>query len=145
MKQYLLVVECAIEYQGKFLIIKRPAGLHAGGFLAFPGGKVEEIDEKNEYDMLRLAAKREVFEEVGLTLKDHLEYVVSNYFVDNFGRHVIDTVFYCKIEKTQVEVKASNHEVAEYYWMTRDEIDQAEHCSPWMKKYFEYIDLKKAV
>jgi 8-oxo-dGTP pyrophosphatase MutT (NUDIX family) len=66
MKFYLNIVEVAIEHDEKFLIIKRPEGNHAGGLLAFPGGKVEEIDEQNEWDILRLAAKRETLEEVGL-------------------------------------------------------------------------------
>lgn len=65
-KHYLKVVEVAIEHDSKFLIIKRPEGKHAGGLLSFPGGKVEEIDEQNEWDILRLAAKREIYEEVGL-------------------------------------------------------------------------------
>jgi 8-oxo-dGTP diphosphatase len=90
--------------------------------------------------MLRSAVKREVFEEVGLLLEDDLNYIVSNYFVDSFGAHVIDTIFHCKIQKTKLEISASKLEVAEYSWMTREEVDQAENGSPWMKKYFEYID-----
>jgi hypothetical protein len=39
-KTYLKVVECAIEHDSKFLVIKRPQGVHAGGMLAFPGGKL---------------------------------------------------------------------------------------------------------
>ena len=140
MKKYVKVVECAIEHDGKFLIIKRPSGVHAGGLLAFPGGKVEGVDEKAGYDILRSAVKREVFEEVGLKLQDDLNYVVSNFFVDSFGTHVIDTVFHCKIVKTKIEISASKSEVASYSWMTREEVDQAENGSPWMKKYFEYID-----
>ena len=100
MKLYLKVVEVAIEHDEKFLIIKRPEGKHAGGLLSFPGGKVEEIDEQNEWDILRFAAKREILEEVGLDLKDDLKYIISNYFVDSIGSHVIDTIFHCKIEKT---------------------------------------------
>ena len=65
-----------IEHNDKFLIIKRPQGVYVAGLLAFPGGKVEQIDEQNERDILRFAAKREVFEEVGLDLKDDLTYVV---------------------------------------------------------------------
>jgi hypothetical protein len=33
MKNIVNVVECAIEFQNKFLIIKRPSGVH-GGFKA---------------------------------------------------------------------------------------------------------------
>ncbi len=41
MTKFIAVVECAIEYQGKFMIIERPQGGHAEGLLSFPGGKVE--------------------------------------------------------------------------------------------------------
>ena len=141
MKKYVNVVECAIKHENRYLIIKRPEGIHAGGMLAFPGGKVEEIDENSEWDMLRAAAFREVQEEVGLKLQDELKYVTSNYFVDSFGTHVIDTVFCCEIIETILDIKASEKEVADYFWMTREEIDVYDNLSPWMKKYFEYIDL----
>lgn len=143
MKHYLKVVGCALEHNAKFLIIKRPQGVHAAGLLAFPGGKVEEIDEQNEWDILRSAAKREVFEEVGLDLKDDLTYVVSNYFVDSNGICVIDTIFHCKIEKTVLNISASAREVPEYYWLSADEIRVAQHSAEWLKKYISYIEAAK--
>jgi 8-oxo-dGTP pyrophosphatase MutT (NUDIX family) len=139
MKLYLKVVEVAIEHDNKFLIIKRPEGTHAGGLLSFPGGKVEEIDEQNEWDILRLAAKREILEEVGLDLKDYLKYIISNYFVDSIGAHVIDTIFHCKIEKTDLSISASAREVPEYYWLTAEEINKANNAPEWLKKYVQYI------
>ena len=139
MKLYLKVVEVAIEHDEKFLIIKRPEGTHAGGLLSFPGGKVEEIDEQNEWDILRLAAKREILEEVGLDLKDDLQYIISNYFVDSIGAHVIDTVFHCKIEKTNLAINASAREVPEYYWLTEEEINHAPNSPEWLKKSVQYI------
>ncbi len=141
MKFYLNVVEVAIEHNEKFLIIKRPEGKHAGGLLAFPGGKVEEIDEQNEWDILRLAAKREIREEVGLDLKDELKYITNNYFVDSIGAHVIDTIFHCKIEKTDLTINASPREVPEYYWLTVEEINQAHNAPQWLKKYVQYIEM----
>ncbi|OJU72818.1 MAG: hypothetical protein BGO07_01215 [Alphaproteobacteria bacterium 40-19] len=139
MKPYLKVVEVAIEHEEKFLIIKRPEGKHAGGLLAFPGGKVEEIDEQNEWDILRLAAKREIFEEVGLDLKDDLKYVISNYFVDDTGVHVIDTLFHCKVDKTDLKIKASPREVPEYYWLTEEQVNKAHNAPEWLKKSLQYI------
>lgn len=139
MKLYLNVVEVAIEHDGKFLIIKRPEGKHAGGLLAFPGGKVEEIDEQNEWDILRLAAKREILEEVGLDLKDDLKYITNNYFIDSVGAHVIDTIFHCKIDKTYLKVNASAREVPEYYWLTEEEINHAPNSPEWLKKSVQYI------
>ncbi len=79
MKLYLKVVEVDIEHDEKFLIIKMPEGKHAGGLLSFPAGKVEEIDEQNEWDILKLATKREIQEEVGLDLKNELKYIISDY------------------------------------------------------------------
>ena len=141
-KHYLKIVEVAIEHDSKFLIIKRPEGKHAGGLLSFPGGKVEEIDEQNEWDILRLAAKREIYEEVGLELEDDLDYVTSNYFIDIYGIHVIDTIFHCKIDKTLLNISASKREVPEYYWMTIEEINKAHNSPAWLKKYIQYISKK---
>ena len=138
-KHYLKVVEVAIEHDSKFLIIKRPEGKHAGGLLSFPGGKVEEIDEQNEWDILRLAAKREIYEEVGLELEDNLDYITSNYFIDSHDFHVIDTIFHCKIDKTALNISASKREVPEYYWMTAEEINAANNSPEWLKKYIQYI------
>lgn len=141
MKFYLNVVEVAIEHDDKFLIIKRPEGKHAGGLLAFPGGKVEEIDEQNEWDILRLAAKREILEEVGLELKDDLRYITNNYFVgsSNIAAHVICTIFHCKIAKTDLKINASHREVPEYYWLSEEAINLAHNAPPWLKKSVHYI------
>ena len=141
MKFYLNIVEVAIEHDEKFLIIKRPEGKHAGGLLAFPGGKVEEIDERNEWDILRMAAKREILEEVGLNLKDDLKYITNNYFVgsSNIAAHVIGTIFHCNIEKTDLTIKASAREVPEYYWLTEEEINKAHNAPQWLKKSVQYI------
>lgn len=140
MKNYLVVVECAIEYKDKLLIIKRPPGGHAGGLLSFPGGKVEAQDELNPVDVLRNALKREIFEEVGLVIKDPLRYVTSTYFVDSQGVHVIDSIFHCVLEKTMANVVASEREVPAYYWMNQEEINQAENAPDWLKHYVRLIN-----
>ena len=139
MKKYLVVVECAIELDGKFLIIKRPEGKHAAGLLSFPGGKLDESDEVTEWGILSNAAKREIVEEVGLTLLDPMQYVTSNYFIDSDAMPVIDTIFYCNLNKTIPTVIASSREVPEYYWMTPAEINAAENSPEWLKKYIELI------
>lgn len=140
MKPYCIVVECAIEYQGKFLIIKRPKGVHAEGLLAFPGGKLEQDDESNTLDILRQCAKREVFEEVGLNLEDPLHYITTSFFTDTLsGTSVIDSIFHCVLNKTQPDVVASKREVPEYYWMTEHHIQQAANAPEWLKTYVSLI------
>lgn len=143
MRTYLNVVECAIEYKGSFLIIKRPQAASAGGLLAFPGGKVDEEDEVNHTDILHSAVKREVFEEVGLLLTDPIYYVSSSHFVGNLKVPVIDTIFYCKLISTIPQVTPSPKEVTEYYWMTPLEIDQAPNSPSWLKTYMNLVQSYK--
>ena len=78
MTKSIVVVECAIEHNGKFLIIERPRGKHAAGLLAFPGGKFELGDIRGDEDVLLNAIKREVQEEVGLTLEGPIHYITSS-------------------------------------------------------------------
>ena len=139
MKKYLLIVECAIEYKGKFLIIERPEGTYAGGLLSFPGGKVEEQDEINHFDLLRSAVKREVLEEVGLILTDPITYVTSSYFMGDGEVPVIDSIFYCRLEKIYPDIKASKREVANYYWMDAEAIYKADNAPEWIKLYVKLI------
>ncbi len=70
MDEYRIVVDCAIEYNGKYLFIERPKEKHAGGLLAFPGGKVEQTDCEGREKVLEKAVSREVWEEVGINLLD---------------------------------------------------------------------------
>lgn len=139
MSNFLVVVECILEYQNKILVITRPMGVHAEGLLAFPGGKVEYIDGSNDKDILIEAIKREVFEEVGLNIVDKIQFVTSSYFIDAHQNQALDVIFYCKLEKTFVEVNASKREVPEYQWLTYSEIDKHPQAPPWLKRYLSYI------
>lgn len=134
---FIVVVECAIEHQGKILLIKRPQGVHAAGFLAFPGGKVEYSD--GHRDILLHAVKREVFEEVGLELLDPIQFLTSSYFIDSYNKPVLDVIFYCKLESSSALVKPSLREVPEHFWLTRDEIEVHNDAPEWLKHYISYI------
>lgn len=139
MKHYLVGVQCALEYEGKLLIIKRPPGVHAGGLLAFPGGKVDEFDEPHHRDVLRSAVRREIKEELGLNLEDPIEYVTSSFFVDSRGISVILSVFYCKLVNTPLTIIPNPDEVPEYYWMNQAEINHAENAPEWLKRYVSLV------
>jgi 8-oxo-dGTP diphosphatase len=135
-EKFVVVVECMIEHAGKFLIIRRPEGVHAGGLLAFPGGKIDIEDGIDNQDILIEAMKREVLEEVGLTLIDPLRFVTSSYFLGSQqNTSVLGILFYCKLEKTHVEVIASSREVPEYFWLTRDEINLHPDTPEWVVRY----------
>lgn len=140
MGKFLVVVECALEHAGKFLIIRRPPGIHAEGCLAFPGGKVEYQDGSEHLGILENAVKREIFEEVGLILENPIRFVMSSYFIDRDGVHVLDNIFHCKIIQSNIEVNTSPREVSEYFWFTKDEILSHQDSPPWLKKYISAIE-----
>ena len=137
----IVSVECALQFQNKFLMITRPAGKHAAGMLAFPGGGVEVTDVANG-DILLQAAKREVFEEVGLTIIDPVYYATSSYFLLSHNNHpVINVVFYANLVKTTLQLKISTREVPQYAWLTQNEILAAPNCPPWLSiSLFELFD-----
>lgn len=139
MKKYLVSVECAIKHNNKFLIIQRPLHKFAGGMLAFPGGTVEERDEINNHDILRSAAKREVFEEVGLTLQKPLSYITTCYFATNTGIPIIHSIFYCKLTGSLPTVVPCPQEVPAWFWMTQEEINRAENAPDYLKRHIEAI------
>ncbi len=132
MKHYLIIVECAIECNGKYLIIRRPEGKHAGGLLSFASGKVEEQDEGHNFDMLRAAVRREMLEELGLDLTERLEYVTSEYFVDSSGICLINNLFLYKYNVIPTVIPCER-EVPWYAWMTKEEIHAAENSPEWLK------------
>lgn len=132
-----IVVQCAIEHENKFLIIKRPKGKHAGGLLSFPGGKAEEQDERG--DMLRNAVKREIFEETGLILEDQLDYITSSSFLGSDRIKYLNCVFHCVLKKTSLSINACEREVPKYYWMNQAEINQSNNSPEWLKGYINII------
>ncbi len=145
MRMYLKVIECAIEHKGRFLVIEHPSGGHAEGLLSFPGGKVDPEDESHPSDILQAAVKREIFEEVGLTLTDPIEYVFSTFFTGKNNTPIINSTFYCRLNNTLPTVTISPTEIARYAWMTSAEIMQAPNVSEWLLNYIQRIETYKAL
>ncbi len=143
MQKFVVVVECAIEFNGKILFIKRPNGIYAGRLLAFPGGKVECSDGGKNIDILVNTVKREILEEVGLDLIDPIHFVTSSYFIGPNNVHMLDIIFYCNIENSKVEVKPSPREVPEYFWLTTDEALVHNNSADWLKHYISCVEEKK--
>ncbi|GAB4184647.1 MAG: hypothetical protein Tsb0015_00890 [Simkaniaceae bacterium] len=137
MSRFLNIVECAIEYKNKFLIIERPSSVHAGGLLAFPGGKVEFSDGR--LDILHQAVKREIFEEVGIKLMDPIFFITSSFFVDSNQDNVLDMIFYCRLEKSDPAVVPNPLEVPKHYWLSYEEVLQQKKAPNWLKQYIFQI------
>jgi 8-oxo-dGTP diphosphatase len=94
---FVVNVEAAVFNDDKWLIIQRSLKEeHAAGELSLAGGQVE--DEGNSSDILERTAKREVFEETGVIVKDTLQYVHSTSFISNSGKKVVDIVMLAEYE-----------------------------------------------
>lgn len=79
---FIVVVEAAIFKNDHWLIIERSKKEeHAGGLLSLVGGKVES--EGNVSQILEKTVIREIFEEVGIQVKDSPQYVHSTSFISD--------------------------------------------------------------
>ncbi|WP_025784446.1 NUDIX hydrolase [Sporosarcina sp. D27] len=129
---FIVNVEGAIRKNDKWLIIERSKKEeHAGGQLSLVGGKVEL--EGNSSDILERTVKREIFEEVGVNVKDRLHYVHSTSFVTDKGEHVVDIVFLCEYESGEAFCKSPD-EVEQVFWLTTEEILNHAHSQIYLKQ-----------
>lgn len=129
---FIVNVQGAIFKDDKWLIIKRSMKEeHAGVTLALVGGKVDI--EGNTLDILERTVKREIYEEVGIEIKDTVHYVDSSSFVSDDGFNVINVVFLCQYEKGTAYNKSPD-EVEAVYWMTFDEIMNHPNTPPWTQE-----------
>lgn len=117
---FIVNVEGAIFNEGKWLVIRRSQKeAHAGGLLSLVGGKVDV--EGPSADLLEKTVRREIFEEVGIEVKEALTYVHNTSFVSDTGEPVIDIVFLCDY-KSGTPFTKSPDEVDSVDWMTAEEI-----------------------
>ncbi len=132
---FVINVKGALCRNGKWLVIKRSSKEeHAGGLLSLVGGTAE--NEGFSKDLLERTLKRELFEEVGITIKDQVEYVRNTTFVLPDGREVLDIVYYCEIASGEPFSKSVD-EVEAVYWMTAEEIFAHPSAPIWLKESIE--------
>jgi 8-oxo-dGTP diphosphatase len=132
---FVINVEGAILRDGKWLIIERSSKEeHAGGLLSLIGGTVE--NEGFSKGLLERTLKRELFEEVGITIKDEVTYVRNSSFILPDGREVLDLVYYCEIDSGEPYPKSTD-EVEAVYWMSADEILAHPKAPVWLKESIE--------
>jgi 8-oxo-dGTP pyrophosphatase MutT (NUDIX family) len=143
MEKFLVVVECAIELDNKFLFIKRPKDSFSGGCLSFPGGKVEYNDGLEYQDILINAVKREILEEVSLDLIDPIHFVTSSHYLGLNNVNVLDNIFYCKLINSSSNVITSKREVESHYWMTLSEALSHFKSAAWLKNYISCVEKKR--
>lgn len=112
------VVGCFLEYNNKFVLLKRHSHKPDGSTWGLPAGKVEH----NESD--ETAMMRELFEETGyrsstseLTLLGVYDFVTPSNAVNNFVTYSI------KLDKLyEIILESAAH--SEYKWVSVEEADQ---------------------
>lgn len=127
---HIVNVEAAIYKNGSWLLVKRgPGEAHESGILSLVGGKVD--DTESSENVLEETITREVFEEVGLKIKN-LQYIHSTHFTST--RSVVDIIFVCEYESGDIAI-TQPEEVAEAVWLSNDEVASHPDIKEWTKKY----------
>ncbi len=109
MKNKLILSGCLIIDKGKLLLLYRPDHNH----FETPGGKVSTVDcdnpDKPTMDELRKTAKRELFEELGDSIKvTPLEFFGSVEFKTPDGREAVANKFTTKILEGTPKINEPN-------------------------------------
>ena len=139
---YIVNVEVVIWHDGRYLAVTRAASEEVGaGEVAFPGGKVD-LDIPAP-DILEETARREVLEEVGLTLTGPIVYVESHTFgSESFP--VLDVVMLSQAEPGDVVPALDEVERAE--WLTYDDMLAHPQVQLWTRESLSRADgLRRAL
>ncbi|MCR8644604.1 NUDIX domain-containing protein [Paenibacillus sp. N1-5-1-14] len=129
---FIVNVEGAVCQDGKWLLITRSMKEeHAGGTLSLVGGKVDL--EGFSQDILERTVKREIEEEVGVTVKAEVKFVYSSSFVAGEDCHVINIVFLCEYAEGTAHSKSPD-EVEAVHWLTVEEVMRHHKAPEWTKE-----------
>jgi 8-oxo-dGTP pyrophosphatase MutT (NUDIX family) len=129
---YVVNVEAAIFHGDMWLMILRSAEeAHAAGALSFVGGKVERAGIAD--NILEETLRREIAEEVGVTVTGKIHYVESKSFVADDGLSVVDIVYLCRYDAGEPRALDAA-EVASVEWMTFDAIMAHPKTPVWIKQ-----------
>jgi len=136
---FIVNVEGAIRKDDKWIIVERSKKEeHAGGSLSLVGGKVDI--EGNSPNILEKTLKREIFEEIGIRIKDNLKYIHSTSFVTDKGENVVDIIFLCEYESGDFFAKQPE-EVEKVFLLATEEILNNPQAPIFLKEYIKCAEL----
>ena len=113
MKEIEVVAGILKDTEGRILAVERGKGTWKG-YWEFPGGKVEKEETSEE------ALKRELFEELGITVGDFQFLTTISYQYPEF--HLTMHCFFCKI----VEGEITLNEHSQMRWLYPDELESVD-------------------
>jgi len=85
--------------------------------------------------------KREIFEEIGIKVKENLKYIHSTSFVTDKGENVVDIIFLCEYESGELFVKQPE-EVEKVFLLTTEEVLNNPQAPIFLKKYIKCAELE---
>jgi 8-oxo-dGTP diphosphatase len=139
MNKVLVSVEGAIYKGDKWLMIVRSQNdEYAPGALSLVGGTVETEIELD--DALEMTLHREIEEEIGIEVDEHLEYVENKIFTADTGEKYLNIVFLCKYQDGNPKPKSS--EVSEVLWLTTDEVLNHPMTPSWTRQSIRLAEKK---
>jgi len=125
-KRSVTAVACAIEHEGKFLLIRETYG---GGKWTFPGGRIQKRESPED------AARREIKEELGIVAAG-LRDIGEHYAVTASGeREGVVRCFYAGIMNSELRINRS--EIKEAGWFVLDALPEPQ--SPAVLKIMKLI------
>ena len=134
---FIVNVEGAIRKDNRWIIIERSMKEeHAGGGLSLVGGKVED---ENTPNILEKTLKREIAEEIGITIKDEMKYLHSITFTTDQGIIVVDVIFLCEYESGTLEVKDYD-EVESIHLKSTEEVIEHPNMPDYVKGYVQMAE-----
>jgi 8-oxo-dGTP diphosphatase len=139
--RFIVNVEVAVVRDGRYLATVRGEGVtHGAGWLGFPGGSLDWDGPLD--DAVEATARREVLEEVGISLDDPILYIESHTFGDA-GPPVFDIVVLARAGGGKPFASAPD-EVAAVMWMTADELRADGRTQEWTRRSLDLAEARRA-
>ncbi len=127
-------VEGVVWSKDKVLLVRRSEQEdYMPGVLSLPGGKVEA--EKPGGDILENTLRRELKEEVGISVSERMVYLESKLFYAH-DMPAVDVVFSCR-HKDGTARPEDKTEVSEVKWLKVDHVLQRPGVPPWTRRSIE--------
>jgi len=114
---HVVLVSALVKKGDRYLMgLRSGSDPQAPGTWSFIGGKVDtEVGDKVIENTLR----REILEETGITIKEHMRFLASNAFIRNTGDHTVSIIFLVEYESGDAKPLDGQEEVE---WFTLEEI-----------------------
>ena len=140
LKLYIVLTNAVVyNDSGEFLVQRRSSKeLHAGGTIAYPGGKIE-VEGNSEEGLLERNVIKEVKEETGVDIEDP-KYFLNNSFLRSDGNTVVSIVFLAKYKSGEAKV-VDPDEADEVMWMEFQDMKEEESTVYWVfKRAWEHLN-----